>query len=483
MKRVLVIMAALGVAFWMSRQMEKWLRPAPGPPPAAMVVTALTEIPAGERIDENNARLTPWPGTTLPPGMFADLLQVKGRVVAIAIHKGDPVHEYRLAPPGPVGAGGTARRIAPGMRAAAVPLEPQDAGLSAGDRVDLFLTSRLGSTAPRRHIARMAAENVLILAVDASRSGPGVLRSGGGDRIAVLLLTEAQNRALAVADRETLRFVLRHRADTSVSARREASYPPVPKAETGAFSAIADAALPGERTPEIRALTLPYTRRDGFCGWLVPGSRVDVAIVSGKGDIAAESLVPGARASYLDTRKFARILSQNLPVIEVTRPAEAPASDISRENLLDRITDRLIDQTLERTIERILSGRDRKEKGNGPGGRGTGRKDSPRGEADIAGYLTLLVPGDRAERIIIAAETNRLRFIYRNQSDDAVDETAGRELKHCFFKPFEERAYLVELHRGGREILIPMPLPEESPLIRRAPESGDRRRQPPPPLF
>lgn len=450
---------ALGIAFWVSRWVSGWMEQKPHPPEAPDVVVAVVDIPPGEVISGANARIVSWPTESPPPGTFTALAQVDGRVAASEINAGDPVHEQRLTPLGPSGGDELARRVERGARAVALPLDQRTVSLHPGDHVDVFVTARMEKGESFRHVTRVLAENVRILAIDEPKVKTGGFRSGSDRKIATLLLTMEQSRAVAASDRESLRLVARNRTDVSMSGERTAHFP----AEAGTDHSMEQ--IGASWAEGMRAVTFPFTRHDGFCGWIMPDSRVDVVAVSDDGDISAESLEPGARANYLTSRKFSRILLQNVRVIATDERSRRNGS--AAGDSLDPVMERAIDRAIDRIASKFEEGGRRSDDARKPG-----KEKASSSQGEIIGYLTLLLDDDWAERLIIASETRRLRFVYRNQTDPFVAETGGSELKHCFFRPFDERAYLVELYRGGRESLVPMPLPEDRAWPSRSPESG-----------
>lgn len=128
------------------------------------VVVASRDIPAGTRIDRAAISVAPWPVRMVPPGAFASIDSVAGRIARTAIFSGDAIVPGRLAPIG--SEEGLEVKIPPGKRAMAVRINDV-AGISGllqpNSRVDVLVTLREDGSG--RQVAKLFMSNMLVLSV------------------------------------------------------------------------------------------------------------------------------------------------------------------------------------------------------------------------------------------------------------------------------------------------------------------------------
>ena len=142
------------------------LRPGPpagaGAPEPVPVVVAARPLDAGRALGAEDLVLARYPPGTAPPGVVADPDVLVGRVLAGAVHAGEPLTDTRL-----VGPGLTA--LLPRGQVAA-PVRLADLAVAAlvrtGDRVDVL------ATAPGAGEAETLAAGVRVLAAGGSGDDP-----------------------------------------------------------------------------------------------------------------------------------------------------------------------------------------------------------------------------------------------------------------------------------------------------------------------
>ena len=163
----------------------------PAVPHTQVVAVAAADMPAGHRLaaaDLEQARVA---AALTPPGVVPDPALLAGRVLAAPVAGGEPITTLRL-----VGEEG-GWQTTPGMLA--VPVRAADPAaatlLAAGQRVDLLATPMAGvdtmvGTGPPT-LARVVAEDVLILAIVEPAEGAGLLGGSGDLGGAPLVVVEA----------------------------------------------------------------------------------------------------------------------------------------------------------------------------------------------------------------------------------------------------------------------------------------------------
>ena len=134
----------------------------------APVVVANEDMADGITVTRSNVSTKPWPAQTIPPGAYASVDSVVGRVHARAGVPGRADRPGRLAPAGT--GGGLEVKIAPGKRAMSVKINDVD-GISGllqpNSRVDVLVTIRdeSNSEARGRSVAKLFMSNMRVLSV------------------------------------------------------------------------------------------------------------------------------------------------------------------------------------------------------------------------------------------------------------------------------------------------------------------------------
>jgi pilus assembly protein CpaB len=139
------------------------------------IAVAAVDIELGGQLSPEMLKMVKWPTGSVPPGAFAQLAVLDGRVAKTAIMRGEPVMESKLAPMGTKG--GLSAVVQEGKRAMTVRVNDVVgvAGFALpGNYVDIMVnTSDEGSRRGNqdRSISKIVLERILVLAVaqEASR--------------------------------------------------------------------------------------------------------------------------------------------------------------------------------------------------------------------------------------------------------------------------------------------------------------------------
>ncbi|HEY9065137.1 MAG TPA: Flp pilus assembly protein CpaB [Burkholderiaceae bacterium] len=133
------------------------------------IAVANVDIELGGRISPEMVRLADWPEGSVPAGAFNDAAKLEGRVVLVAIQRGEPLTEMRLAPVGTKG--GLSAVVPEGKRAMTVRVNDVVgvAGFALpGTYVDVMVNTQEegGHRGDRDHsISKIVLERILVLAV------------------------------------------------------------------------------------------------------------------------------------------------------------------------------------------------------------------------------------------------------------------------------------------------------------------------------
>jgi pilus assembly protein CpaB len=133
------------------------------------IAVANADIELGGRISSEMVRLTDWPKDSVPQGAFNDPSRLNGRVVLVALQRGEPLTEARLAP---VGAKGGLSAVVPEGRRAMTVRVNDVVGVAGfalpGTYVDVMVNTQ-SDGAQRgdrdRSISKIVLERILVLAV------------------------------------------------------------------------------------------------------------------------------------------------------------------------------------------------------------------------------------------------------------------------------------------------------------------------------
>jgi pilus assembly protein CpaB len=133
------------------------------------IAVAAADVEIGARLTPEMLKLVDWPSTSVPPGSFADVQALSGRVVKTSVTRGEPFIEAKLAPIGTKG--GLSAVVAEGKRAMTVRVNDVVgvAGFALpGNFVDIMVNTQ--NDASRRGeqdkaISKIVLERILVLAV------------------------------------------------------------------------------------------------------------------------------------------------------------------------------------------------------------------------------------------------------------------------------------------------------------------------------
>ena len=133
------------------------------------IAIANADIELGGRISREMVRMADWPQGSVPAGAFEDPAALEGRVVLVAMQRGEPLTEARLAPVGTKG--GLSAVVPTGKRAMTVRVNDVVgvAGFALpGTYVDVMVNTQDegGARNDRDHsISKIVLERILVLAV------------------------------------------------------------------------------------------------------------------------------------------------------------------------------------------------------------------------------------------------------------------------------------------------------------------------------
>jgi pilus assembly protein CpaB len=152
--------AAVLASQWMNQQADLNTR---------KVMVASTDINLGTRLSGDVVRLADWPADSVPAGAFSEAKQIDSRVTRVAVQRGEPILESKLALPGATG--GLSAVVAEGKRAMTVRVNDVIgvAGFALpGNYVDILVSTqgeRRPSDATDQSISKLVLERILVLAV------------------------------------------------------------------------------------------------------------------------------------------------------------------------------------------------------------------------------------------------------------------------------------------------------------------------------
>jgi pilus assembly protein CpaB len=212
----LVFYAAIITAFVATFGVYRYLQQAKqsGQVQVRSVVTAARDMAEGEKLDRTSLAVGQWPAGAVPDSAFSSIDSAVGRVVRVAVFKGEPIVPGRLAPAGT--GPGLEVKIAPGKRAMALKINDV-AGLSGliqpNSRVDVLVTLQGNQQQNTKEQAKLFMNNMRVLSV-----GTQVERGEDGKPIqattATLEVTPNQAEQLAVAANQgAIQLVLRGYGD------------------------------------------------------------------------------------------------------------------------------------------------------------------------------------------------------------------------------------------------------------------------------
>lgn len=180
------------------------------------IAVAAAEIQPVTLLRPNMLQLMPWPTSSLPPGTYTELSVLDGRVTRVALARGEPVQDARLAQPGATG--GLSALVAHGKRAMTVRVNDVVgvAGFALpGNFVDILVSTQDERRAPGERemtISKLVLERILVLAV-AQEAGQGDTRPKVVNAV-TLEVTPAEAEQLDLARSVgQLSLVLRNQVD------------------------------------------------------------------------------------------------------------------------------------------------------------------------------------------------------------------------------------------------------------------------------
>jgi pilus assembly protein CpaB len=160
---VAAVVAVVLASRWMNEQANLNTR---------KIVVAANDIELGTRLASDMIKMTDWPADSVPVGAFTDAKQLDTRVTRVALQRGEPLLEAKLAVPG--SSGGLSAVVAEGKRAMTVRVNDVIgvAGFALpGNFVDILVSTQ--NDADRRardeqrdqSVSKLVLERILVLAV------------------------------------------------------------------------------------------------------------------------------------------------------------------------------------------------------------------------------------------------------------------------------------------------------------------------------
>jgi len=210
MMLLIALLAGVAAVVMASRWMQSQSQP------GDRIAVAAADIEIGARLSPEMLRLVDWPPSSVPPGAFADMAELNGRVVKTSLTRGEPLIEGKLAPAG--AKGGLSAVVAEGKRAMTVRVNDVIgvAGFALpGNYVDIMVNTQDqgANRSDQDHaISKIVLERILVLAVaqESDRDGtkPKVVNA------VTLEVTPEQAEALDLARSVgALSLVLRNQTD------------------------------------------------------------------------------------------------------------------------------------------------------------------------------------------------------------------------------------------------------------------------------
>lgn len=237
------------------------------------IVVAATDIPLGMKLNATHLKMVGWPKGSKPPGSFADINAVLGRVPIRPIVSGDAVTEQKLMPKeGTPGAGVMTYLVPEGHRAVTVGVN-EVAGvagfLNPNNKVDVVLTTSIPGSTSGENISKIVLQNVPVLA-----TGQITTEQKDGKPVVVPTVTldltpEDSEKLINAASKGSLQMLLRNVLDAKPVEARGATItkvlggmeraPAKTAATRKARSKVAKTVKPAAQVKTAPAPPSPYT--------------------------------------------------------------------------------------------------------------------------------------------------------------------------------------------------------------------------------
>lgn len=178
----------------------------PARPDVASVVVAAGDLPAGHRLVAEDLALAGVPRAITPAATTSDPGPLAGRVLGTAVAAGEAIVSTRLVGSDPVDGDPGAWRGPPGTAPQPVRFaDPEAAGLlTAGQGIDVLAASASSADAAvaAPGVARLVADDVLVLAVTQPEGQDGLFAGDSGSGSPLVILATTPTQALAIAGAE-----------------------------------------------------------------------------------------------------------------------------------------------------------------------------------------------------------------------------------------------------------------------------------------
>lgn len=212
---VLALMLAGGAAWFANRWIQLQVRPASAEAnPASFIVVASQTIPMGQKIVDTHIELASWPADRVPEDAFMELENIRGRVAAQAIYKGEPILKKKIAEHGQ---GSTLSALITKNKRAVTVRVNDVVGVAGfvlpGNTVDVLATDKKKSR-DGEAVAKTVLQNVKVLAVDqttGNKDEPTVVRA-----VTLELTPKEAEELVEVRTSGEIQLALRNSLDTEV---------------------------------------------------------------------------------------------------------------------------------------------------------------------------------------------------------------------------------------------------------------------------
>lgn len=219
---VVALALASGAAWFANRWIQLQVRPVSAESnPGSFIVVASQSIPMGQKIVDTHIELAPWPADRVPDESFTEMEDIKGKVAAQAIYKGEPILAKKIAEHGQ---GSTLSALITKNKRAVTVRVNDVVGVAGfvlpGNAVDVLATEKKSRNG--KPVAKTVLQNVKVLAVDqttGNKDEPTVVRA-----VTLELTPEEAEELVEVRTGGEIQLALRNSLDTTVM-----SPPPTPE--------------------------------------------------------------------------------------------------------------------------------------------------------------------------------------------------------------------------------------------------------------
>ncbi|QEL63553.1 pilus assembly protein CpaB [Oryzomicrobium terrae] len=242
------------------------------------LAVASVDLQLGQPLNPEMVKLVDWPRDSMPPGAFTEAKDLGSRVTRVAIQRGEPILESKLAPVG--SKAGLSAVIASGRRAMTVKVN-EVVGVAGfalpGNYVDIMVNTQeegANQSNQDRQISKIVLERILVLAVaqEASRdeAKPKVVNA-----VTLEVSPEEAEKLDLARSVGTLSLVLRNQVETQDAKTAGATKQTLLVAQA-ARTAPAPAGAPASKPEPVKKAVRPAAGRSaggGNCVKVLTGTQ------------------------------------------------------------------------------------------------------------------------------------------------------------------------------------------------------------------